>query len=103
LENTRAFSRQTLPPTFVSPFDVRLPSASQADREINTVVQPDISLVYDPDKLKDNHGRLGAPDWVIEVLSPGTAMRDQRTKRALYERHAVAEIFVDLPPFDINA
>jgi len=82
---------------FVSPFDVRLPNAGQASHEVNTVVQPDISLVCDPDKLQDNHGCLGAPDWVIEVLSPGTAVRDQRTKRALYERHGVAEYWLIHP------
>ena len=57
---------------FVAPFDVRLPRAGAANHEIDTVVQPDISLVCDPDKLKDNRDCLGAPDWVIEVLSPST-------------------------------
>jgi Uma2 family endonuclease len=82
---------------FVAPFDVRLPSAGTADQEVDTVVQPDISLVCNPDKLKDNHGCLGAPDWVIEVLSPSTAIHDQRTKRALYERHWVAEYWLIHP------
>jgi Uma2 family endonuclease len=82
---------------FVAPFDVRLPNMGKAHHEVNTVVQPDISLVCDPDKLKDNHGCLGAPDWVIEVLSPGTAVRDQRTKRTLYERHGVAEYWLVHP------
>ena len=82
---------------FVAPFDVRLPSAGVTDQEIDTVVQPDISLVCDPDKLKDNHGCLGAPNWVIEVLSPSTAVHDQRTKRALFERHGVAEYWLVHP------
>jgi Uma2 family endonuclease len=82
---------------FVAPFDVRLPNAGRANHEVNTVVQPDISLVCDPDKLKDNHGCVGAPDWVIEVLSPGTAVRDQRTKRTLYEKHGVAEYWLVHP------
>jgi Uma2 family endonuclease len=82
---------------FVAPFDVRLPVAGTADQQIDTVVQPDISLVCNPDKLKDNHGCLGAPDWVIEVLSPSTAVHDQRTKRALYERHGVAEYWLVHP------
>ena len=67
------------------------------DHEIDTVVQPDISLVCDPDKLKDNHGCLGAPDWVIEVLSPSTAVHDQRIKRALFERHGVPEYWLVHP------
>jgi Uma2 family endonuclease len=82
---------------FVAPFDVRLPSAGTAHDQIDTVVQPDISLVCNPDKLKDNHGCLGAPDWVMEVLSPSTALHDQRTKRALYERHGVAEYWLVHP------
>jgi Uma2 family endonuclease len=82
---------------FVAPFDVRLPKMGLADQQVDTVVQPDISVVCDPDKLKDNHGCLGAPDWVIEVLSPSTAIHDQRTKRALYERHGVAEYWLVHP------
>ncbi len=82
---------------FVAPFDVRLPRAGAADHEVDTVVQPDISLVCDPDKLKDNRGCLGAPDWVIEVLSPSTAVHDQRTKRTLYEQHGVAEYWLVHP------
>lgn len=82
---------------FVAPFDVRLPTAGTAHDQIDTVVQPDISLVCQPEQLKDNHGCLGAPDWVIEVLSPSTAVHDQRTKRALYERHGVAEYWLVHP------
>lgn len=82
---------------FVAPFDVRLPHAGTDDQQIDTVVQPDISVVCDPQKLKDNRGCLGAPDWVIEVLLPGSAIHDQRTKRALYERHGVAEYWLVHP------
>jgi Uma2 family endonuclease len=82
---------------FIAPFDVRLPHAVNDDQQIDTVVQPDISVVCDPEKLKDNRGCLGAPNWVIEVLSPGTAIHDQRTKRALYERHGVAEYWLVHP------
>lgn len=82
---------------FVAPFDVRLPKAGTANDAIDTVVQPDISVVCDPAKLKDNRGCLGAPDWVIEVVSPGSALRDQKVKRALYERHGVAEYWLAHP------
>lgn len=82
---------------FVAPFDVRLAERGTADDEIDTVVQPDISVVCDPEKLKDNRGCLGAPDWVIEVVSPSTALRDQKVKRALYERHGVAEYWLVHP------
>lgn len=82
---------------FVAPFDVRLPKGNGADHAVDTVVQPDISVVCDPAKLKDDHGCLGAPDWVIEVVSPGSALRDQKVKRALYERHGVAEYWLAHP------
>ncbi|APW45571.1 Uma2 family endonuclease [Rhodoferax antarcticus] len=82
---------------FVAPFDVRLPVSGPANAQIDTVVQPDISVVCKPEQLKDNHGCLGAPDWVIEVLSPSTAVYDQSTKRALYERHGVAEYWLVHP------
>ena len=74
----------------VAPFDVRLPHADEADAAVDTVVQPDIVVVCDPSKL-DRRGCRGAPDWVIEVLSPATAGHDQTVKLAAYERHAVRE------------
>lgn len=57
---------------YVAPFDVRLPEKDEADDQIQTVVQPDIVVVCDEKKL-DEAGCRGAPDWVIEVLSPSTA------------------------------
>lgn len=95
--NIHAYFRGKRCRPFVAPFDVRLPTMGTNDAQIDTVVQPDISLVCNPDQLRDNHGCLGAPDWVIEVLSPSTAVRDQRTKRALYERHGVAEYWLVHP------
>lgn len=79
-----------------APLDVRLPRGSEADDEIETTVQPDISVVCDPSKL-DEKGCRGAPDLVIEVLSPSTAGRDHLTKRALYERHGVREYWLVHP------
>jgi Uma2 family endonuclease len=81
---------------FVAPFDVRLPRANEADAAIDTVVQPDITVVCDPAKL-DERGCRGAPDWVIEVLSPATADHDHRVKRALYERVGVLEYWLIHP------
>ncbi|NEV63371.1 Uma2 family endonuclease [Thiorhodococcus minor] len=80
----------------VAPFDVRLPEGSEADDDILTVVQPDISLVCDPSKL-DDKGCRGAPDWLIEVLSPATAGHDQVRKLLLYERHGVKEYWLVHP------
>jgi Uma2 family endonuclease len=80
----------------VAPFDVRLPDSDEADAAIRTVVQPDISVVCDPSKL-DAKGCRGAPDWIIEVLSPKTAGHDQVRKLALYERHGVKEYWLVHP------
>jgi len=78
---------------YVAPFDVRLPRGEEPDDEIDTVLQPDISVVCDPGKL-DGAGCRGAPDWVIEILSPATEARDRVHKRALYERHGVREVWL---------
>ena len=81
---------------FVAPFDVRLPRAYERDEDATTVVQPDITVVCDPAKL-DAQGCRGAPDWVIEVLSPSTAARDQIQKLAVYECSGVREVWLVHP------
>lgn len=81
---------------YVAPFDVRLPRGAQADDDVTTVVQPDIAVFCDRSRL-DERGARGAPDWIIEVLSPGTASHDQLLKRDLYERHGVAEYWLVHP------
>ncbi len=81
---------------FIAPFDVRLPDRQEADDEVTTVVQPDISVICDPDKL-DDRGCRGAPDWVIEVLSPNTAAKDHIEKRDAYERSGVREFWLVHP------
>ena len=82
---------------FVAPLDVRLPRhPNDRDKQTDRVVQPDILVVCDPDKI-DARGILGAPDWIIEILSPCSASYDQITKRALYERVGVREYWVIHP------
>jgi Uma2 family endonuclease len=81
---------------YVAPFDVRLPRGSEKDDDIDTVVQPDLMVVCDRAKL-DDRGCRGAPDWVIEVLSPSSAGHDQILKRAVYERHGVKEYWLIHP------
>ncbi len=80
----------------VAPFDVRLPDADEANDEIITAVQPDIVVVCDPAKL-DTYGCRGAPNLVIEVLSPSTAAHAQTVKLAAYERHRVTEYWLVHP------
>ena len=81
---------------YVAPFDVRLPKRGEADADVDTVVQPDVLVVCDPGKL-DERGMRGAPDWVIEVLSPATAGHDQTVKLAAYERAGVSEVWLVHP------
>lgn len=79
-----------------APFDVRLPLYEEADDAITTVLQPDIAVVCNSEQL-DERGCRGAPDWVIEVLSPTTAGHDQIKKLAVYERHGVKEYWLVHP------
>ncbi|WP_310396936.1 Uma2 family endonuclease [Hymenobacter sp.] len=77
-----------------APFDVRLTTGgANGDAQIQTVVQPDICVVCDPAKL-DDRGCLGAPDWIVEILSPGTVGRDTKIKFDLYEESGVAEYWI---------
>jgi Uma2 family endonuclease len=80
----------------IAPVDVVLPTSDEADEQATTVVQPDILVVCDPAKLTERNVR-GAPDWIIEVLSPATARHDHLTKRALYERAGVREYWLVHP------
>ncbi|MFZ2959495.1 MAG: Uma2 family endonuclease [Candidatus Ozemobacteraceae bacterium] len=79
-----------------APFDVRLPRNNEPDDEVETVVQPDILVVCDEKKL-DEKGCRGAPDLVIEIISPSTASKDHITKKHLYEKHGVKEYWLISP------
>ena len=84
---------------FLSPFDVRLPETTvdQAEDEtVLTVVQPDLAIVCDADKI-DAKGCLGPPDVMIEVLSPSSAYRDETDKLHLYEAQGVKEYWIVNP------
>ncbi|GGF14481.1 Uma2 family endonuclease [Hymenobacter cavernae] len=79
---------------FAAPFDVRLTRATpNGDAQIITVVQPDLCVICDPAKL-DEFGCLGAPDWIIEILSPGNTAHDSKTKFDLYEENGVREYWM---------
>lgn len=82
---------------YVAPFDVRLPHTdSRADERILTVVQPDISVFRDEQKL-DELGGIGSPDWIIEILAPETIHHISRTKFEVYEASGVAELWLITP------
>jgi len=78
---------------YPAPFDVLLPWENEADDEVATIVQPDISVFCDKSRITER-GARGAPDLVVEILSPSTSKRDQNEKFALYERSAVREYWI---------
>lgn len=82
---------------FVAPFDVRLPVKNRKkDNEIYTVVQPDVFVVCDKTKI-DARGCCGAPDLVVEILSPGNSKKEVRLKFELYEEAGVKEYWIINP------
>jgi Uma2 family endonuclease len=81
---------------YFAPVDVFLTEVDDQLDDIDTVVQPDLFVVCNHAKLLEE-GIKGAPDLVIEILSPGTALRDQTEKRDLYEKHGVREYWVVNP------
>jgi len=80
---------------FAAPFDVRLPVKDKKGRQ-STVVQPDICVICDESKL-DEQGCNGAPDWVIEILSPGNSRMEMREKFRVYEEAGVREYWIVNP------
>ena len=79
---------------YPAPFGVRLfEEESDSPYDVDTLVEPDITVVCDPDKL-DDAGCKGAPDLIIEVLSPSTQRYDRVTKFNLYQRAGVQEYWI---------
>jgi Uma2 family endonuclease len=79
---------------YAAPFDVRLfEKAGDRPEDVDTVVQPDLMVVCDRSKV-DARGIHGAPDWVIEVLSPSTAHSDKLQKFILYQQAGVREYWI---------
>ncbi len=96
---TYLFKRQLKGSTcqvYAAPFDVRLPkplSHRKSDKDIETVVQPDICVVCDMSKI-DRRGCIGAPDLIVEILSKGTASKDVKVKFEVYEESGVKEYWI---------
>ena len=79
---------------YAAPFAVRLfEENGDHPEDVDTLVEPDISVVCDPSKL-DDAGCKGAPDLVIEILSPSTTRHDRFTKFNLYQRAGVREYWI---------
>jgi len=92
-----AFLKDKKCKAFAAPFDVRLAETNdEVDEELKTVVQPDIAVVCDQNKL-DKRGCYGAPDITVEILSPSTSYKDQTEKLLLYEKHRVKEYWIVNP------
>ncbi|MEA1972784.1 MAG: Uma2 family endonuclease [Candidatus Cloacimonadota bacterium] len=83
---------------YAAPFDVRLGEKKDESFEIKNVVQPDLSIICDQDRL-DEKGCIGVPDWIIEILSPSTTSIDLHEKFDLYEKYGVKEYWL-VEPFE---
>ena len=81
---------------YSAPFDVRLPRKSKDDIEIITVVQPDLCVICDPSKL-DYKGCIGAPDIVVEILSPSNNVVELKNKFEIYQESGIKEYWVVSP------
>jgi Uma2 family endonuclease len=92
----RNFLRPKSCRAFVAPFDVRLPRKSKEDKDIFTVLQPDVCVVCDTSKY-DKRGCIGVPDIVVEVLSPGNNDKELKNKFDIYEEAGVQEYWIVSP------
>ena len=92
----RAFLKGKPCEVYFAPFDVIMPAEGQSEDESDTVVQPDLVVFCEKEKLTFA-GATGAPDFALEILSPSTAFKDMDQKRRLYERQGVREYWVANP------
>ena len=83
---------------YAAPFVVRFSKDSKEDHQIFNVVQPDLCVICNPEKL-DERGCLGAPDLIVEILSPGNTKTELKFKYQLYESHGVTEYWVIHPDY----
>ncbi len=81
---------------FNAPFDVRLSKRNALNEQVWTVVQPDVCVICDPSKL-DELGCVGAPDIIVEILSPGNNTKELKTKYEVYEENGVREYWIIHP------
>ena len=79
-----------------APYDVRFPIDGNDDSKIYTVVQPDLCVICDTSKI-DKNGCIGAPDLIVEILSPSNRKRDLIVKFDIYQKHGVREYWIVSP------
>ena len=87
------FLRKNKCQVFAAPFDVRLPNLDKNNSQKYTVVQPDVTVICDESKL-DEQGCNGAPDLVVEVLSPGNTAKEMNDKFEVYQNAGVQEYWL---------
>ena len=92
----KKFLRKKPCKAFIAPFDVRLPIKSKEDKDIYTVLQPDVCVVCDTSKY-DKRGCVGAPDIVVEILSPSNNEKELKNKFDIYEESGVLEYWIVSP------
>ncbi len=93
-EQIRDFLKDKPCKMYHAPFGVRLFEEDDDDpKDVDTLVEPDITVVCDQSKL-DDYGCKGAPDFIIEILSPSTARHDRFVKLNLYQRAKVREYWI---------
>ena len=78
---------------YLSPFDVRLAIYGEIGDDVINIVQPDIMVFCDRNKL-DDKGAIAAPDVAIEILSPSSLKNDRYRKFKLYEKAGVKEYWI---------
>jgi len=81
---------------FSAPFDVILPMRDEKKNTATTVVQPDLCIICDLDKIEER-GCFGPPSLVIEIVSPFSSKRDVQDKYSIYEEAGVKEYWIVLP------
>src|SRR5690606_1106028 len=81
---------------YIAPFDVRFPTSSTKNEDVYTVVQPDICVICDKNKL-DDAGCIGAPDLIVEILSPGNNKKELQNKYEVYRESGVREYWIIHP------
>ena len=92
----RSYLKDRTCQVFVAPFDVRIPQQNEDDKDIKSVVQPDISIICDRNKI-DSKGCKGAPDLIVEIVSSSTFRKDVKDKFFLYESSGVKEYWLVYP------
>lgn len=80
---------------YIAPFDVRL-VRTREEKKVTTVVQPDLCVICDRSKL-DERGCNGAPDLIVEILSPGNSRTEMKDKFELYQEAGVLEYWIANP------